>query len=45
MRARGVFVVPLQGAVRIALCSTPERSMPRLVEALAEGVAAAEDPA
>lgn len=36
MRARGVFVVPLGGALRVALCSTPLRSIPRLVAALAE---------
>jgi aromatic-amino-acid transaminase len=39
MRARGVFVVPVPGAVRVAVCSTPARSIPRLVEALAAGVA------
>lgn len=37
----GVFVVPLEGAVRVALCATPEARIPRLVEALAAGVAAA----
>jgi aromatic-amino-acid transaminase len=36
-RERGVFVVPMQGAVRVALCSTPARDVPRLVQALAEG--------
>ena len=35
MRDRGVFVVPVPGAVRVAICSTPVRSIPRLVEALA----------
>ncbi|HEX6881931.1 MAG TPA: aminotransferase class I/II-fold pyridoxal phosphate-dependent enzyme [Planctomycetota bacterium] len=39
MRARGVFVVPLAGALRVALCATPLRAIPRLVEALAVGVA------
>ncbi len=34
MRARGVFVVPVPGAVRVAICSTPVHSIPRLVEAL-----------
>ena len=34
MRAQGVFVVPLPGALRVAVCSTPARSLPRLVEAL-----------
>lgn len=41
MQERGVFVVPLNGAVRIALCATTEAQIPRLVEALAVGVAAA----
>jgi aromatic-amino-acid transaminase len=40
MRARAVFVVPLPGAVRVALCSTPARSIPRLVESLAAARAA-----
>jgi len=34
-KQRGVFVVPLQGAVRVALCATPAAAIPRLVEALA----------
>ncbi len=37
-RERGVFVVPLPGAVRVALCSTPESQVPRLVAALAEAI-------
>jgi aromatic-amino-acid transaminase len=41
MRDAGVFVIPIQGAVRVGLCATPTRSLPRLVGALAEGVAAA----
>jgi aromatic-amino-acid transaminase len=41
MREEGVFVVPLQGAVRVALCSTPARDVPRLVAALKRGVEAA----
>ena len=41
MRELGVFVVPLPGAVRVALCGTSARDVPRLVEALAEGVRAA----
>jgi aromatic-amino-acid transaminase len=41
MRARGVFVVPLQGAVRVALCATPRSRIPRPVEALEAGVRAA----
>ena len=39
--ADGVFVVPLQGAVRVALCSTSRDQVPRLVASLAKGVAAA----
>lgn len=41
MRAEGVFVVPLKGAVRVALCSTPARDVPRLVQALSRGIEAA----
>jgi aromatic-amino-acid transaminase len=37
----GVFVVPIQGAVRVALCSTPAKDVPKLVEAVAAGVEAA----
>lgn len=33
-REEGVFVVPMKGAVRVALCSTPARDIPRLVEVL-----------
>ncbi len=40
MKELGVFVVPLDGAVRIALCATPEQDVPRLVRALAEGALA-----
>jgi len=38
MRERGVFVVPIAGAVRVALCSTPLAAIPRLVDALSAGV-------
>jgi len=38
MRERGVYVVPMRGAVRVALCSTPARDVPRLVAALREGI-------
>lgn len=38
----GVFVVPQDGAVRIALCSTARSDVPRLCAALARGVLAAE---
>lgn len=41
MQELGVFVVPLKGAVRVALCATAEKDLPRLVEALGEGIAAA----
>jgi aromatic-amino-acid transaminase len=41
MRELGVFVVPIGTAVRVALCSTPARDVPRLVQALSEGVATA----
>ncbi len=40
MRERGVYVVPVGGAVRVALCSTPERDVARLVEALRAGIPA-----
>ena len=33
-----MYVVPMEGAVRIALCATPAHSIPRLVDALAEGI-------
>ncbi len=38
MRELGVFVVPIAGAVRVALCSTPARDVPRLVDALSRGL-------
>ncbi len=38
MRERGVFVVPVDGGVRIALCSTPASEVPRLVDALAKSL-------
>jgi aromatic-amino-acid transaminase len=41
MRDAGVFVIPINGAVRVGLCATPTRALPRLVTALAEGVQAA----
>ncbi len=41
MRDEGVYVVPLNGAVRLALCATPVAHIPRLVESLKRGVAAA----
>jgi aromatic-amino-acid transaminase len=36
MKARGVFVVPQEGALRVALCSVAERDVARLVDALAD---------
>lgn len=39
-RERGVFAVPIRGAVRLALCSTAADQIPRMVEAVAEGVRA-----
>lgn len=41
MREAGVYVTPIRGAVRVALCATPVSTVPRLVEALSAGVAAA----
>jgi len=41
MREAGVFVVPMPGAVRVALCTTPASTIPRLVDALDVGVRAA----
>lgn len=41
MREDGVFVVPLPGAVRVALCATPKVKVPRLVESLVKGIEAA----
>lgn len=40
MREMGVYTVPIPGAVRVAICSTPASAVPRLVEALEAGVAA-----
>lgn len=42
MRELGVYVLPMPGAVRVALCSTPLPVIPRLMDALQKGVAAAE---
>ena len=38
MRELGVYVTPLPGAARVAICSTPADAMPRLADALREGV-------
>ncbi len=38
MRELGVYVVPMKGAVRVALCSTPARDVPRLVKALEQAL-------
>lgn len=40
MRELGVYVVPIPGAVRVAVCSTPESTIGRLTEALEAGLAA-----
>ena len=37
----GVFVVPMDGAVRVALCAVPATDVPRLVGAVSRGVEAA----
>lgn len=42
MRDLGVYITPIPGAARVAMCSTPAAAVPRLVEALQAGVAAAE---
>ncbi|MDG1051040.1 MAG: aminotransferase class I/II-fold pyridoxal phosphate-dependent enzyme [Planctomycetota bacterium] len=39
--ADGVYVVPMDGAVRLALCAVARADVPRLVDAVARGVAAA----
>jgi aromatic-amino-acid transaminase len=41
MRERGVYVVPMLGAVRVAICSTPLAAIGRLVDALTAGLRAA----
>jgi aromatic-amino-acid transaminase len=38
MRENGVYVLPMPGAVRVALCATPAVAIPRLVESLSDGV-------
>jgi len=35
MRARGVYVVPITGALRVGLCAVAEKDIPELVNALA----------
>jgi aromatic-amino-acid transaminase len=34
LREEGIFVVPVQGALRIGLCSVAERDVQRLVDGL-----------
>ena len=41
--ARGVFVVPLEGVVRVALCAVPTSDVAALVDAVAAGIEAAEN--
>jgi aromatic-amino-acid transaminase len=38
LKADGVFVVPMAGGLRVALCSVAERDIPRLVAAIARQV-------
>lgn len=38
LKAAGVFVVPQAGALRVALCSVPERDVPRLVPSIATAI-------
>jgi aromatic-amino-acid transaminase len=38
LREDGLFVVPLQGGLRVALCAVAERDLPRLVEGIAQRV-------
>jgi aromatic-amino-acid transaminase len=42
MRDMGVYVIPMDTAVRVALCATSVQQVPRLIEALRAGVDAAE---
>ena len=41
MRDLGVYVLPVRDGVRVALCSTPLAEVPRLLDALQKGLAAA----
>jgi hypothetical protein len=36
LRERGVFVVPLSGALRVAMCAVNEAQIERIVGAMAE---------
>lgn len=38
LKGEGIFVVPLAGAIRVALCSVAERDLPRLVDGIARHV-------
>lgn len=38
LKAEGVYVVALPGALRVALCAVPERQIPRLVDAMARAL-------
>lgn len=42
LRDEGVYVVPMKGALRVAVCSTPARDVPRLVNALKQALTAVE---
>jgi len=39
MRAHGVFVVPIPGAVRVGICAVPVSAIPRTVASLVDGIA------
>lgn len=41
LKQDGVYLVPQAGALRVALCSLPERDIPRLVDAISRRVRAA----
>ena len=38
LREKGVFVVPMHGALRVAMCSANEAKIPRIVDALADAL-------
>jgi aromatic-amino-acid transaminase len=38
LKADGIFVVPVQGALRVGLCSVPERDIERLVNGFQKAI-------
>ncbi len=38
LKEQGIFVVPQEGAIRVALCSVPEADIERLVEGIAAAI-------